>query len=535
MTQEQQTTQPGNVDFEIITREEFQNQLADQITSGMFGNEDNAEKTGNLITQFVISYEQQKQAKPLDQWLADEFRKYPSIWRDEAELESTAREIITNVQDANEAKESLYRHLEKGKSRESWLAKRIEDGATAAGVTQVGDYVQRIDKELQFANSDAYEAIYNKGEDMFGGMEVNLNPNLHGFIAEADVASRFNINASASHSGIHAEVLSSTDLNSADLVIRDSAENVLQEVQLKSYAKVDQAINNIRAHDYPDGTVLLVHDDQVERLQREFPNLRVTSKLEAAGVSSEMPSYEELKKLQQEAQLHEESRQYEWNDVNRINIAKGIAKQALIMAGISAGMHGARILGRRIWNKITGKQNPPASEDLAAFFESSIKGTKHVGVQVAVSSAVVVAVKSGLLGKVLQGTPVGKVVNAVYVGMENAKVLYKFAKGELTGAEAMDAMGNVTSSAVGGLMCATLGMAKGAAAGFAIGGPLGLAIGGFVGGVVAGMAGNKIGEAVYQASKVITKTAVSVVKNAYEGAKEAVKACLTNPLRWLAL
>jgi hypothetical protein len=525
MKKEQQKIQFELVDFEIITQEEYQNQQAERVAKVVFDGEENAEKTGNLITQFVASYEQHKHELPLYEWLTREFSKYPSIWQDEREIESTAGEIIASVQKANAAEELLHAHLEKGKSRESWIAQKIEEGAAAAGVTQVGLYAKNLDQSLSDANLKAFDAIFNKKEDVLGDWEASASPHMHGFIAEVDVANQFNLNASAGQSGVSAEVLGSTGLNSADLVIRDAAGKVLQHVQVKSYADVNQAVNNIRSHGYKSGTTLLVHENQVERLQREFPNLNVTSKLEAGGVSSNMPSYQKLKDLQRDAQLREESRQYQWNDVSRINIAKGLGKQALLGAGIAAGMQGVRILGRRIWNKIRGKENPPASADIKEFFESSVKSAKHVGVQVAVSGAVVVAVKSGWLGKLLKGKPAGLIANVVYVGMENAKILYKFAKGEVSGAEAVDAMGNATCSAAGGIYGAGIGMVEGAVLGATFG-PVGAAIGGFVGGIVGGMAGSTIGDAVYAGGKAIVKTAVNVIKTLIEGVKEAAKVAL---------
>ena len=192
-------------------------------------------------------------------------------------------------------------------------------------------------------------------------------------------------------------------------------------------------------------------------------------------------------------------------------------------AALACGFQGARILGRRVWNFLRGKENPPASEDLRDFFESSVKSAGHVGVQTAISGAVVVAVKSGWI-KALEHTPVGRIVGLVHVGMENAKVLFKLAKGELNGEEALDAMGNCTASAVGGLV----GAGKGAVVGAAYGGP----VGAVVGGVVGGIAGSKIGEAVYEGGKTIVKTAAKVVKDVVEGAVETVKSVgrVLNPL-----
>ena len=226
-----------------------------------------------------------------------------------------------------------------------------------------------------------------------------------------------------------------------------------------------------------------------------------------------MDDYEKHKAAQQKAQLEAELKQYDWNDVNRLNIAKEIGKKALVAAAFTAGFQGARILGRRVWNSITGKKNQSGNEDLKEFFESSIKSAKHVGVQVAVSGALVVAAKSGWIS-VLKNTPAGEIANIAYVAIENAKCLYKFAKGEMSATETLDAMGNTNASAVGGLY----GAMKGAAYGLAFGG-----VGAFVGAVVGGIAGSAIGETVYQGGKAIVKTAAKVVKSAYEGVKSVAK------------
>jgi hypothetical protein len=524
-----------NKDLDLRDPEGQDEASADRVADAVFGGEANAEQTGALITRFVASYEQNKDRQALDEWLTAEFRQYPTLWRDEAELESAAREIIATVEASNAARVSLQAHLDQGKSRESWLARRIEEGAAAAGVVQVGRYAEQLDQALLEANVRSLEAIYTRQEDWLGDWSVSASPHLHGFLAEVEVANQFNLNAGAAQADVIAEVVGSTGLNSADLVIRDSAGHLLQDVQVKSYADVEQAIGNIRAHDYRAGTTLLVHEDQVESVQRAFPDLRVTSRLEAGGVVSEMPDYAQLKARQYEAQSREEARYYQWNDVNRISIAKGLGKQALIGAGIAAGMQGARILARRVWNAVVGRGNPPVSEDLKEFFESSLRSGGHVGVRVAVSGAMVVAAKNGWLGAVLKGTPVGRIANLVYVGMENAKILYKFAQGEVGGVEAVDAMGNVGCSTLGGLAGAGIGMAKGAAIGVGLG-PIGGLVGGFVGGIVGGMAGSRIGEALYAGGKAIVRTAAKLVKTAWNGVKETAKAVgrVLNPMTWFA-
>ena len=484
--------------------------LADRTAEEIFGSEDNARNTAGLITSFVASWERHKHEKPPAVWLADEFRRHPDLWTGEEEIVSTANEVVANVERANADKASLHAHLDAGKSKASWLAGNIERGAAAAGTAKVGDYAAGIDEALKTANDQMLGTVSTRNG------AVNRIPNLDGFIAEQHHADTFNLDAAAKGSPLRAEVLGSQGKNSVDVVIKDGDGHIVRRYQAK-YGQDSEATQKLFEKGDYRGQRKLVPSGQ----EGDIPGS--TGRLEADGVRSKPLTKDEAKRLQEKAQQEQESRQYDWNDVNRIEIAKSIGKQALVGAALACGFQGARILGRRVWNFLRGKESPPASEDLREFFESSVKSAAHVGAQTAVSGAVVVAAKSGWIPILKNTTPVGRIVGIVHVAMENAKVLCKLAKGELNGEEALDAMGNCTASAVGGLVGAGKGMAMGAALGGLALGPPGIMIGGFVGGVVCGMAGSKIGEAVWEGCKVIDKTATRAVKVVVEGAAEAVK------------
>ena len=126
--------------------------LADQAAEDIFGSEENAHNTAGLIASFVESWERHKHEKTPADWLADEFRRHPHLWNGEEEIVSTANEIVANIEQANADKASLHAHLDAGKSKASWLAKKIEQGAAAAGAVNVGEYAATIDKALETAN-----------------------------------------------------------------------------------------------------------------------------------------------------------------------------------------------------------------------------------------------------------------------------------------------------------------------------------------------------------------------------------------------
>lgn len=497
-------------DLNVLTSEEFQQAQADALEQEQ---KEPAQKTGNLIAVFVQSYEQHKSTMPLDQWLVAEFKHYPEIWRDEADLTDTAKEIIETITRNNAAKESLYAHIEQGKSESSWIAKQFEQGAKAAGMVNVGQYAGQIESAIERANADMANTITR-----IDGC-ISQARNLDGFLAEQHHVDTFNLEATAKGSSFRAKALvpdgTGYGKNSMDIGIYDANGKLVRRYQAKYGQDADATHVLWKKGDYR-GQQKLVPADQV----KDVPN--ATDRIEHDGVSSLPLTKGEAKALQEKAQLHEESKTYEWNDVSRGEIAKKIGKQALVAASLVAAFHGVRVFGRRTWNSLMNKKNPPLSEDLKDFFESSLKGSAQVGVQVAVSGAVVVAAKNGLLGAVLKNTPAKHIVSMAYLAMENAKVLYKLANKELTGVEAIDAMGKTSTSLLISMAAATEGAAIGGGIGLVFG-PVGAFVGGFIGGVVAGMAGSQIGEKLYEDSKKIVRTAVTIVENVASEVASGIK------------
>ena len=446
--------------------------------------------TSGRIASFVTSWEQRKHETPTSVWLADEFRRYPELWAGDEEIVSTANEVVASVELANAEKVSLCAHLDAGRSKPSWLAERIEKGAAAAGVSNIGAYAAEIDGALKTATDGMRDAVMTQSG------AFSQTPNLDGFIAERHHVDTFNLDAAAKGSPYRAEALGSRGKNSVDVVIRDGDGGIVRRYQSK-YGQDAEATQKLWDKGDYRGQRKLVPSGQEGDVRGS------TDKIEAGDVRSKPLTKDKARRLQEKAQRDGESRRYEWNDVNRIEIAKSIGKQALVDAALACGFQGARVLGRRLSNSLRGRENPTVSEDLRDFFASSIKSATHVGAQTAVSGAVVVAARSGWINS-LKHLPAGRIVDIVRVGMENAKILFKLAQGELNGEEALDAMGSCTASAIGALA----GMGKGAMVGTVLAGPVGTVVGGMVGGI----AGTAVGEAVWEGGKAIVKTAALTVR-----------------------
>lgn len=488
---------------------------ADVLAEQLMFTPEGAQKTRGVIGSFIHSYRGKSPELSDKAWLCLQFAKYPDIWQSEEELKQTASEIVEQVAVFKSSQQELAEHHLKGLSTNNWLARKIEQGATASGVTNIGAYATIIDMAIETANKANIDLLYrNDGQ-------LNQQLNLDGFIAEQHHVDTFNLDAVAKGSEYRAEVLQpklgeAYGKNSVDVVIRNSDGKIVRRYQAKYGADSDATDTLLKKGDYR-GQRKLVPEGQSE----DIPGS--TETIEIDGVESKPLSKQDAKERQCRAQEEAEAKQYDWNETSRSDIAKNIGKKAGAAALLSVGFQGARILGRRIWNGITGKDNKSVEEDLQEFVQSSLKSAATTGLTVAVTGGVTVAVKSGWLGNVLKNTPAGRIANAVCIGIENAKVLYKYAMGEITGEEALDQAGSATCSLVGGLAGGAKGASVGAALGTALG-PVGTAIGGVVGGVVGGIAGSTVGEAIHEGGKKIVTTVVDTVKNIISTVNEGVSA-----------
>lgn len=480
----------------------------------VFGSEYDARSTARLIAGFIAAWSECKQEQA-EVWLAEEFRRFPGIWNGEQEIDAAAREIIASIDQANASKQSLHAHLHAGKSKPSWIAAAIEKGAAASGTADIGGYAAIIETALRNANAEMLGAVQTQGGN------VSASPNLDGFIAEQHHAATFNLDAAAKGSSLRAKVLAPEPgqrfaTNSVDIGIYDRGKPVPVRRYQAKYGKDANATQELFKDGAYRGQRKLVPSGQ----EHEIPGASDT--IEKDGVRSTPLTKEQAKARQEEFQRRTRSREgqdssYDWNDVSRIDLAKALGKQALISTAVSIGLHGVRILARRTWNWLRNTENQPPDKELREFFDASIRSVTHVGIQVAVSGAVMIAAKNGLIRGPRQ-TPPGTIANIVFVAMENARVLYHYATGELSAEDALDAAGNTTCSAVGALA----GAGKGAALGALWSGPY-APLGAFVGGMVGAMAGSKIGEAVYEGGKSIVKATAKFVQAFYEDTKDSLQ------------
>ena len=192
-----------------------------------------------------------------------------------------------------------------------------------------------------------------------------------------------------------------------------------------------------------------------------------------------------------------------WNEYKAKDIVKDICKQSAQAAllgtaiGITTEEADKYFKGKKIEGKEVAKK--------------VIAGVVDFCIKVAIAGAIKTGAEKGIIKCIPKGTPVGVIASVVFAGVENAKILYKYGKGEISGNEALTKMEETTVSTFGAMVAMGYGAAKGAAVGLAFGGPVGAAVGGFVGGTIAYMAGAALGKVVVETRRKIYEKISSVI------------------------
>lgn len=468
------------------------------------------EKIKPLITDFVDSYSSHPDM-PVRDWLFGKMKKeLPD--RNDQEVGSMTDEIIETLHLAEEKHKSLESAVTNGMQKESWFANEVKKATSAMSVQDTVKFMNELGSAIDNANGAMINTITTNAGT------ISMNPNLDGYIAEQFHAQTFNLNSIASGKSVYAEVKQpdgAYTANGVDVEIKDhgviDARYPKVRYQLKYGATAEDTIRYIKEGNYR-GQQLVVPEEQVEQVQKAFPNRKVSASISYDGVSSRSLTKTDAKILQEEAQSGR-FKEWNWSEYAYKDIAIGMGKQvaasSLMGAAIGAGMDVATKLYRGEEVKF---------QDVA---KTAIVTGADFGVKSAIAGALKVGAEKGVIKFIAKGTPAGRIANIVFVGVENAKIAYKIATGKISPQEGLAKMEEVTVSTVGGL----LAMGKGAALGASLGtvfGPIGTAVGGFIGGTVGYMAGSAIGKKVVEGSRIVREKAKTAIKTIAGKAKSAV-------------
>lgn len=480
-----------------------QEKLADDIHAAWLEEGGDPTATAALVRQFVEDASQHRDAEPLD-WLQTQFRQHAELWPDDAALVQDAREIVETVQQQERLNASLAGFKQQGKSRNNWLGKELQQSAHRHGALSVGDYGRTIDQALIKAN------VLMRTTIMRNDGQISQALNLDGFIAETHHVNTFNVNAVASGSGARAELVirpgKAFGKNSVDIQIKDASGRVVRRYQAKYGADANSTEKLFEKGDYR-GQGSLVPEGHSSEMQRN-----AIETIDYDGVHSAPLSKEEAKRLRDAAQKEQLIEELDWRQADALTVGKRIGQTAVIAAGMGVCFQGGRILARRIWNNLTGKDNASVADDVQEFVEDSLSTVGSTLLTVSTSGALMVAAKRGLLGGVMKNTPAGRIAMLGTVIAGNMKTLYELARGRISKEEALDKVADTSITTLAGLAGGSGGASLGASIGTVFG-PIGTLVGGLAGGIVGGMLGSTIGSQVYQASKTLAESAWSTVKS----------------------
>ena len=455
-----------------------------------------AEQLKPIQIKFIDSLAQKGDDVPVENWLQSQLAESLPEYK-EAEVAEMSKEIISTLITQEEKKASLDEALANGRSKESWFASEMKSATSQMSAEEASKYLHGLDNSLENANESLFRTIRTQN----GAGAVSQNPSLDGYIAEQYHAQTFNMNAEAAGSPYRAKVLEPNGngyaKNSVDIEIVDGSGKVVRRYQSKYCKNADATAKAFEKGDYR-GQQKLVPEGQETNITK-----KCTTVIESPdGVTSNPLSKARAKELQAEAQSGKWN-DLNWNEYKAKDLAIGIGQQAgqaaLMGAAIGAGFN----VAQKVWNgeKIDGGEVAKAAIVSGADF----------GVKAAAAGALKVGVEKGLVRAIPKGTPAGIIANIAFVGVENAKVVYKMAKGELSLKEGAEKMEQVTVSTAAGSVAAAKGTALGATYG-SVFGPVGTAIGGFIGGTVGYMAGSKVGEVVVKGAQKVRRAAVKAVK-----------------------
>ena len=465
-----------------------------------------AKAVTSILQRFLHSYAQKpaevSDADWLTKTLTDELPE-----KSPAEIQTISQEIVSSVTDFEKNLTSIHTACDNGQLKEQWFKDKVQEACSNMSVNDYGNYLANIDRALYQANEQMIRTVERHGECF----------NLDGFIAEQQHVNDFNAQAALENRNYRAyveepEIGKGYAKNSFDVVIKDKNGKIIHQYQFKFGKDAAATIRLLKSGNY-NNQQLLVPAEQVEEVQKAFPDKTVTDHI---GGTDKVPTKSkgltkaEVKNQQLDAQEKNKIEIADWNSYSVSELAIHLGKNAALTGAISA----RNAVGFHIAKKILSGEKIEAEEVV----EVALKTGVDVGVKTAAAGALKVAVEKGLVPVLAKGTPAGLIANIAAVAVENAKIMAKFARGEIGGIQAMDYIARTTTAAVSGMVTMGEGATIGAAL-FSVIPVVGTVVGGVIGGAIGYIAGSKVGELVYSGAKAVVKTATTVVKAGYNAVK----------------
>lgn len=475
-----------------------------------------------LLVKNWKSYRAKPESMTNHQWLQEMFQQELSHIP-LGELEDTAKEVMDSLQMYDENLNSIHAAAEKGESKESWLAKKLEESSTGYSVQQFGEVLQGLDDNLYAQNVTFAEALARSTDG-----NIKMSPNLDGNIAEHTIASSANLSAAVQGKNIIVEVRDVFTSNSVDVRATNLSTGAYQNYQLKFGKDANATIELAKRGNYGNQR-LIVPREQVEEVQAYFKSIgsqkTVTDHIEIDGVKSKSFTKEEMKQLQNQAQETNQAPTMDYNLYHNKELARSIGKNAAVMGIQTAAVTAGFMIAEKVWKNVSKGEKFETDEVIETALHTgavALRTGADASVKTVVAGTLQVAVRKGMFKKLPLSPSAAVITNVASIAVENVKIASKVAKGELSVTKALDHMGRNSTASVAGLVAMKEGALAGSALG-SVGGPAVAVVTGFVGGSLAYIGGSQMGESVYEASVKIGSVAKSMAKSVVSGLKSTAR------------
>lgn len=508
--------QANTTDETMIIDAEYQ-ELPNQIEiEGL--SEAEVKKLYPLLQNFIKSYQAKAENVSDEEWLTKQLAKeLPE--KSLAEIQETSKQSVDFINEFEENLKSVNKACSEGQRKEVWFANKVAESSVGVAINEYGNYLEQINTTLENSNKQMMRTVLTKAG------RISQCFNLDGFIAEQHAVNTFNQEAILKNSNYFAEVKVPEagevyGKNSFDLVIKDKVSGkIVQQYQAKYGVDAKATIELLKRGNY-NNQRLLVPTEQVEAVQKAFPNKTVQGYIgdDTLGIQSKELTKEQAKDLQKAVQEKSKIQQQEWSHYNTKELALHLGKNSAL-----AGM-GSAVLAAGIITATKAIQGEKIEAD--EMIELALRTGSDTGIKTATAGAIHVGIEKGFITVLPKGTPIGMISAVACVGIENAKIAIKIAGGELSVVEGFDHMGRTTTALCYGLGWGATGAVMGATA-FSFIPVIGTFVGAIVGGMIGYMAGSEVGKSVYEGTKKIVKGAANIVKSAYNGVKSGAKAVVS--------
>jgi hypothetical protein len=464
-----------------------------------------------IFRKCLKSYKEKDASVTDEEWLEKLFRAEIDGYSAE-EAKADAKTIVDTINVNNENLESLNEAVRSGRSKDKWLADKIQEASVGIAVQEYGYYLKNLDDKMYELNENIADALSRHKDG-----HVNMCKNLDGNIAEHVIAETAQLDSLLQGKNVKLDVRQSYAANSVDVRATNLDTGEYQNYQLKFGKDAQATIGLIERGNYNNQRII-VPTEQLEKVQEHFKDKgsqkTISDHIEAFGVEGRKFTKEDVKSMQLAAQEDGVMPELDYSHYQTKSLALSIGKNAAVL-----GLQSAAITtGFNVVAKAVNGEKIDAEEIAQTAFETG----KDTAIKVSAAGALQIAVKRGVIRLLPELKRADVIANIASIGVENVKILSKVAKGEISATKGVDQMGRVTvSAAAGAIVAAKTGAATAAAATAWIpgAGPVVAAVAGVVGGAVGYFGGSALGDVIYGAAKKVAKTAASVAKSAWNELK----------------